>query len=39
MIDTILMDTPYAEMPVGDIAVEMNDVMTTTIMVRAIPQP
>jgi hypothetical protein len=38
MIDTLLMDTPHAEMTVDDIAVGMNDVTTTTITVQAIPQ-
>jgi hypothetical protein len=38
MIDTLLMDTPHAEMTSDDIAIGMTDVTTTTITTRSIPQ-
>ena len=36
MIDTLLMDTPHAEMTVDDIAIGMTDVTTTTITTNSV---
>jgi len=37
-IDTLLMDTPHAEMTVDEIAMGMTDVTTTSITTQSIPQ-
>ena len=36
MIDTLLMDTPHAEMTIDDIVVGMTDVTTTTITTNSV---
>jgi len=36
MIDTLLMDTPHAEMTIDDIATGMTDVTTTTITTNTV---
>ena len=36
MIDTLLTDTPHAEMTIDDIAVGMTDVTTTTITTNSV---